>query len=137
MNFTKFPHAINLFHTLVVDQYGFISGWLCCFGGRLDDDQFIMLISRCRAGFSVLYATLYFTCSPPFSQCRPHGTRRRTATGHPPLTAPSCQQHPGRPVNPRLTGPGCPAARPTRPSWATCPMMSLRTPSKISSAAWQ
>lgn len=49
----------------MVDQYGFISGWLCCFGGRLDDDWFIMLISRCRAGFSVLYTPLYLVHLSP------------------------------------------------------------------------
>lgn len=43
----------------IVDQYGFISGWLCCFGGRLDDDQFIMLISRWQAVFSPLCNALF------------------------------------------------------------------------------
>lgn len=59
LKFTTFPHAVNLFHALVVDEYGCISDWLWCFGGR-----FIMLISCCRAGFSSLLCDTLFHLSP-------------------------------------------------------------------------
>lgn len=119
--------------------YFFVS---CCLVTQ-SFDIFEMLV--CEADFklphksigSVVQFLTSLVLSLSLPQCRPPGTQRRTATELPPSTAPSCPQHPGRPVNPTSTVRSCPAARPTQPSWETCPMMSLRSPSKSSSAAWQ
>lgn len=70
-------------------------------------------------------------------QSQHHGTRRKITTEHHPLTAPSCQRHLAQLANPISIGADFPEAHLTRPSWATCPMMFLRSRSKTSSAAWQ